>query len=264
MKKTLKKEKINESEDKKRSVTKIIRENYAWVIAVLTFGGVVISNVLKFVEYLTSDVYFLYFGLDHNLYKYSDKNFIYSLCISIIVMLAFGSVFYCFKQIKDNFSNKKIFRLENLIDIILIFVLNIYIIISAPNELNLIFIIINTPILIIFEFLISLILFKKDEEYSLEKTKRDLINYIKIFPFMILFLIFLNISKNYINLNYINQYKIIDDNKVIVYSTNDYYLTLDCEIRNDTLTIYKGSQEKIGNNNVKSKLTKFNKVKIEE
>ena len=54
------------------------------------------------------------------------------------------------------------------------------------------------------------------------------------------------------------------NNKVIVYSTTDYYLTLDCDIDNNELIIYKGSQEKIDNNNIKSQLTKFNKVEIKE
>ena len=51
---------------------------------------------------------------------------------------------------------------------------------------------------------------------------------------------------------------------MIVYSTNNYYIALDCEINDNQLTIYKGSQEKIENNNIKSQLTKFNKVEIKE
>lgn len=64
--------------------TEIIQKNYAWIIAGLTFLGVIVSNVLKFIEFITGQTYFLYFGIDHNLYNYSDKNFIYELCLSII------------------------------------------------------------------------------------------------------------------------------------------------------------------------------------
>ena len=102
----------------------------------------------------------------------------------------------------------------------------------------------------------SLMFFKKEKESTQEQLKRDLINYIKVLPFIIIFLIILNSTRIYINLNYQKQHRIIDDNRVIVYST------LDCNINNNELIIYKGSQEKIENNNVKSKLTKFNKVEI--
>ena len=71
-----------------KKIIKIIKENYIWVIALLAFIGTIFSNVLKFVEYLTSEAYFSYFGLNHGLYKYSDTNYIYSFCISIIFGLA--------------------------------------------------------------------------------------------------------------------------------------------------------------------------------
>lgn len=246
----------------KISVTKIIQNNYAWIIAGLTFLGVIVSNVLRFIEYITSQAYFLYFGIDHNLYNYSDKNFIYELCLSIIFILAFVSVFYCFKQIRENIKKKEWLKWENLINIILILISNLYITITTPMQQNLMSIIITVIILIIFEFIMSLIFFKKDKESTKEQLKRDLINYIKILPFIIIFLIIMNSSRIYLNLTYQKQYKIINDNRVIVYSTNDYYLTLNCDINNNEIVIYKGSQEKIGNNNVKSQLTKFNKVEM--
>ena len=51
-----------EVEDTEKSLTKIIRENYAWIIAILTLGTVIVSNILKFIEYLTSLTYFQYYG----------------------------------------------------------------------------------------------------------------------------------------------------------------------------------------------------------
>ena len=99
-----------EVKDTEKSLTKIIRENYGWVIAVLTFLGVIVSNILKFIEFITGQVYFSYFGIDHNLYNYADKNFVYELCVSIIFILAFFSVFYCFKQIKENIKKRELFK----------------------------------------------------------------------------------------------------------------------------------------------------------
>lgn len=249
-------------EQEKISITKTIQNNYAWVIAGLTFLGVIVSNVLRFIEYITSQAYFLYFGIDHNLYNYSDKNFIYELCLSIIFILAFVSVFYCFKQIRENIKKKEWLKWENLINILLILISNLYITITTPGQQNIMPIIITVVILIIFEFIMSFIFFKKEKESTQEQLKRDLINYIKILPFIIIFLIVIKSSRIYLNLTYQKQYKIVNDNRVIVYSTNDYYITLDCDIDNNEIVIYKGSQEKIENNNVKSQLTKFNKVEM--
>lgn len=255
------KEDIKE-EQEKDSITKVIQNNYAWIIAGLTFLGVIVSNVLRFIEYITSQAYFLYFGIDHNLYNYYDKNFIYELCLSIIFILAFVSVFYCFKQIRENIKKKEWLKWENLINISLILISNLYITITTPGQQNLMSIIITVVILIIFEFIMSLVFFKKEKESTQEQLKRDLMNYIKILPFIIIFLIIMNYSRIYLNLTYQKQYKIVNDNRVIVYSTNDYYITLDCDIDNNEIVIYKGSQEKIENNNVKSQLTKFNKVEM--
>ena len=41
-----------EQEKVKISVTKVIKDNYAWIIAGLTFFGVIVSNVLKFIEFI--------------------------------------------------------------------------------------------------------------------------------------------------------------------------------------------------------------------
>lgn len=110
--------------------------------------------------------------------------------------------------------------------------------------------------------MISLIFFGKEKESTREQLKRYLINYIKVLPFIIISLIIMNSFRTYLNLIYQKQYKIIDNNKVIVYSTNEYYITLDCDINNNELIIYKGNQEKIENDNVKSQLKKFNKVEM--
>lgn len=259
--KTSEKQDIKENQNE-TFITKVIQNNYAWIIAGLTFLGVIVSNVLRFIEYITSQAYFWYFGIDHNLYNYFDKNFIYELCLSIIFILAFVSVFYCFKQIRENIKKKEWFKWENLINISLILISNLYIIITTPGQQNLISIIITIIILMIFEYIMSLVFFKKEKDSTQEQLKRYLINYIKVLPFMIIFLIIMNSSRIYLNLTYQKQYKILNDNRVIVYSTNDYYITLDCEINNNEMVIYKGSQEKIGNSNVKSQLTKFNKVKV--
>lgn len=245
-----------------KDIIKKVKDYYACVISVITFLGVIISNILKFIEHLTSEAYFSYFGLNHNLYMYSDRSFIYNLCISILLMFAIYSVFYCFKQLRDNKNLGKIFLQENFWNIILILISNTYMIIIVSEKTNNSSLILNLIFLIIFEFIASLFIFRKEKEidYTDEQIKKKIINYIKIFPFLILLLIILHTNKVYLNLNLLKDYNIINNNKVIVYSTNDYYLTLDCDINGNELIIYKGEQEKIDNNNVKSELKKFDKV----
>ena len=120
-----------EQEEKKFSVTKVIKDNYAWVIAVLTFGTVIVSNILKFVEYLTSLTYFQFYGLDHNLYNYYDKNFIYSICLSIVFFIAFGFLLYCIKEIKDDVKNN--LTLKN---VLIIIISNLYLTIAYCSNLS--------------------------------------------------------------------------------------------------------------------------------
>ena len=252
---------IKEAKDTEKSVTKIIRENYGWVIAILTFGAVIASNILKFIEYLTSLTYFQYYGLDHNLYNYYDKNFIYSICLSIVFFIAFGFLLYCMKEIKDDFKNN--LTLKNVSIIVLA---NLYLTIVYCSNLSNTYKLINFVAFILLEYISSIFIFKKndDQKVNEKNRKKFIIDYFKSLVFLIILLIFCNSARLYINLRSLTNYRIINDNKVIVYSTNNYYITLDCEINDNQLTIYKGSQEKIENNNIKSQLTKFNKVEIKE
>ena len=62
------------------------------------------------------------------------------------------------------------------------------------------------------------------------------------------------------------EYKIVntenDSCQAIVYTTKDYYLTLDCEIEDKKLTLYKGTETKIATDNVKTKQITFDNVHI--
>ena len=250
-----------EVEDTEKSLTKIIRKNYAWIIAILTLGTVIVSNILKFIEYLTSLTYFQYYGLDHNLYNYYDKNFIYSICLSVVFLIAFGFLLYCMKEIKDDFKNN--LTLKNISIIVLA---NLYLTIVYCSNLSNTYKLINFVAFILLEYISSIFIFKKndDQKVNEKNRKKFIIDYFKSLVFLIILLILCNSARLYINLQSLTNYRIINDNKVIVYSTNNYYITLDCEINDNQLTIYKGSQEKIENNNIKSQLTKFNKVEIKE
>ncbi len=97
---------------------------------------------------------------------------------------------------------------------------------------------------------------------KVKNDTNDLLNSLKILPFYLILLIFTFLLSYDSQIVMNKSYRIINDDKVIVYATNDYYLTLDCEIKDNKITIYKGKQTKISNENVVSELINFDEVKL--
>lgn len=246
------------------TITELIKDNYAWVIAIVSILGVIILNIFRFVEYITGSAYFTYYGIDINLYKYYDQNFLYDLSISIIFMYAIGSLMYCYKQISVNLKNKMILNKDNLYNLLIIIISNLFLIFMINIEFNILEIIKYFASLIIIELVISYFAFrdKKIKQTKVLSLKQEFINYIKFLPFAIVILIMCQIVRTYSSLSLRSEYRIIEENKVIVYSNNDYSLTLDCEIGGEKLIIYRGTQTKIDNTNVYSKLEKFKDIEI--
>ena len=81
-------------------------------------------------------------------------------------------------------------------------------------------------------------------------------------------LIVLSIAIGTFSTNYLSKtfglsgnYKLIDNNKVIMYTTNDYYITLDCTlINNDKLIIYTGTEQKLNTQSLEVKNYSIKKV----
>lgn len=248
-------------------IVNIIKENYGWVVSVITVIGIVILNIFRFIEYIKALFYFNYYGIDINLYKYYDQNFLYSLCLSIIFIIAFAFLLYCFKKIVDNIKNKIFICKQNFENVLLIILSNVYLIISTgTQQMNLLSYIVSFTIFILTEIILSFFVFKKipiDDNQKINK-KEIIIESFKNLSFFIILLIISIGIRTYSVLALKNNYRVINNEKIIVYSTINYYITLDCEINNNELTIYKGTQEKIDTKNVYSKLDEFNKIIIEQ
>lgn len=233
------------------------------IIGILTFLGVICFNILKFTEYIKAQFYFSYYGLDINLYKYFDQGFIYSLCLSIIFMLALCSLLFCIKQLMENYKGIKRLIPDNWENLLVILFSNIYIAYSYSLEKTIVNIGVVFLVNVIIEFILSCFIFKSIK-YKENNLKQSLIDFLKILPFyLILLIISVGISDN-LNLSLKKDYRIIEDNKVIVYSNSDYYLILDCKIEDDKLIIYRGKQNKIDTDNMYSELVKFEEVEIKE
>jgi len=247
-----------------KKVLKFLKNNYGWVIALITSSGVLVLNIIKFIEYIKCNLYFAYYGIDVNLYKYGDKNVIYELFLSILILFATISVLYCCYELENNIKKKRIFNFSNLINLIIISLYNIIAITTNINNLTIEIFFIELLILIILENIFAYSIFGKlnIKHISKKQKKEFAINYFKVLPYMIILILFLLASLIIIPIRFRRNYRIIDDNKVIVYTNSEYSIILDCEINDDNLIIYKGRQEKIDNTNIYSVYIKFELVEI--
>lgn len=241
-------------------------------IAVITSLGVIFFNMFKFIEYLNSNVLFSYYGLDVSLYKYNNQNFLFSIVLSIFGGFMMYALVFIIKQTFDNLSHKKIANFENFLNILLILFANFCFLFVSGYELNFVTIIIFQIGLTVVEIIYTIIICKmlsffnkkneKKEIMNKDEVKMEMKNIMKVFPFLIIFLI----VDTYFLLNAIvrskRSYYMYGNNKVVTYSTSDYYIVSDCKIEKKDLIINKGTQEKIDNKNIKVKLKKFKEVKV--
>lgn len=247
-----------------KTLVELIKNNYTWSIAVITALGIVILNVFKFVEYIIANAYFYYYGLNINLYKYHDQNFLYELCLSVIFVFSFGIILIYYKQLSDNFKNKNYLCKSNLDNILKIIILNIFFVFIENSNNNFISGLVSFVIFVLVEVLISYFLFRKNKQADINNMSKQkiLFDFIRSLPLIFIVIICCLTIKTTLNLSLKNQYRIIDENKAIVYTSNDYYLTLNCEILEDKLVLHKGAQTKINNIGVYSELKEFEEVEI--
>lgn len=238
----------------------VINKYYKLFIACGSALCIVILYILRFFEYITASYYFSYYGLNIGLYRFNDQGFIYSLCLSIICLVAFLSILFSTNSLAKKFKekvNRKI--ISELLTIIFYNIIISVVYFKFVDWFS--FIIFNIALFII-EFIYSYFFFKKDEITDNDEAKAKIKNYFKALPFLIILLLLLYGGRTYSQLKLIRNYNIIGNDKVVVYSNNDYYITLDCNIKGNNLTIYKGRQEKVDNKNVYTVSKTFEKVEI--
>lgn len=246
----------------KGKILNFLQDNYGWIVAVITGLTVATSFVLRFIKYIYSSYYFNYYGLSYELFNSNELSFLYNFGFSILILLCFVSLMYCYMQL-FNVKKMKVKVKTILFNIFLIIISNIIVVYSTNIKYSIWQFILNVVILIIFEIIMVIIFSRTNEkENSKKNDTNDLLNSLKILPFYLILLIFTFLLSYSSQIVMNKSYRIINDDKVIVYTTNDYYLTLDCEIKDNKLTIYKGKQTKISNENVVSELINFDEVKL--
>ena len=241
---------------------KFLQKNYGWIVALVTGFTVISSFILRFIKYLYSTFYFDYFGLTYSLFDSSELNFLYNFGFSILLLLCFASLLYCFIQLLN--IRKWNIKIGTIIsNILLIVFCNTILVIAANTNFLFYQIILNVLILIVIEFITIFIFLKIIKKKDSRKTsKLEVLNFLKILPFYLVFLVVIFIVSYGYGVLSNKSYRIINNDKVIVYTTTDYYLLLDAEIKGNDLIIYKGTQSKINNENIESKLIEFDSVKL--
>ena len=246
----------------KEDKLKIIQENYGWVVALITGTFFVTTIVLKLIKYIQNEFYFAYYGISFEFFNTNELSILYDFWFSILLTLFLISILYCMAQI-INRKKMNIKKSTIAFNTIVILIYNIIITCLISDFNSILYFLINFLIIVLLELIVLFIMkgiTKKIDEQ--ESIKNYLCNYLKLLPLYLILLTFCCVISYGIKAVNIESYAIIDNNKAIVYTTNDYYITLDCEIEGNKLILHKGAQTKIGNNNIESKLIKFDEVKI--
>ncbi len=246
----------------KENLFDFLQKNYGWIVAGITGFTIGISFILRFIKYMYSVFYFSYYGLSYGLFNDNELNILYNFAFSILTLFCFGSLLFCYIQL-FNFKKKKIELRTVILNIFLILISNTIIVAATNTKYSLSQFIINVILLIIIEIIMALVFIKKqNKENNRKNNLNDFVNLLKIVPFYLFLLLFIYLLSYGIEIKMNKEYRIINNDKVIIYATNDYYLTLDCEIKNNELIIYKGKQTKINNENVISELISFDEIKL--
>lgn len=76
-----------------------LQKNYGWIVALITGVSIIITFVLKFIKYIYSTFYFYYYGISYELFNSEELNILYNFGFSIIILLCFFSLIYCYIQL---------------------------------------------------------------------------------------------------------------------------------------------------------------------
>lgn len=251
------------------------KQNYGWISSLFAIFGTLTGFIIRLNDYLNYTFICSYFGLSKEYYYVNELSLFFTIGMGMLVLFLIVSAIYCYYHFwKCIFKKKK----GIISDIFVTFFINaIFVYIFHYNylfsfEFAIAFLTI-TALSYLFSVIIYLFINRKNKSKSkkhnnYEDNTEDFINYCKKMPWLIIFVILLTSFFEYQSIVLNNNYVMVNSDeicKAIVYTTPDYYLTLDCKITDDNrLIIYKGSQMKLETNNVKTKLITFKSVSIKE
>lgn len=246
------------------SISSFLKDHWLWIFSTLTFIGVLLSNFIKLIDFIKNKCYFEKYGLNIRFYQYEEKGLLYEAAYSILIFLTIIIAILCIYKIQ-----KRKDKGPKIIPIFLYFlILNVLIVVATIRSIVPLTILIGLIVMIPVEYFVLSIHQKleKNEDKEFEENtndhiKEDLIkSAILLYSGIIVMILAVSICPVIIS-SFNTEYKMID-HKAIVYTTKDYYLTLDSEVVGDTLVIYKGTETKISTENIQSKLVQYKKILI--
>ena len=254
--------------DKSISLRAVIKDYQSLLIFALTALLALGANLLTLINYACLNILCNSWDMNINLViEGNQNNVFYNLLLAIINMLL---IYYASKQFATTVNTKKFSKIKKILIVLfnnfLLAILNVK---AFSNFLAsaLLFILIM-PIL---EY--GLMKFMEKNPIIESTTNEDTKKIISIISSInsiitVIELIVLSIAIGTFSTNYLSKtfglsgnYKLIDNNKVIMYTTNDYYITLDCTlINNDKLIIYTGTEQKLNTQSLEVKNYSIKKV----
>lgn len=235
-----------------------LQKNYGWIIAIMSRFSIIFTFGVRVLKYLLGKIIFFYYGIDFDLYELSYDLFFLEVLLSMLFIIIFYlAIYYLYILfVKDRRHKFKNFLICLVLNVILL----LYLFLQLDLNKTQVF------ILIIFLIIIELIGVHSAKDVNNEDSVYDLKKYLKdLGSFLVFTIIFIYVSMGlceWYNLKMNKEYRIVENDKVIVYISKDDYILLECKIKNNTLKIKKGNYTKVSNVNIKSELIEFDKVYI--
>lgn len=269
---------------KKISSLKEINNFYS-LVGIIGFFGTVIVVCLNFISFIGLKTHFDYYGLNLDLISSGLNYLIYYLCIFCSIIILFFSVVYLMIFLlykdrsdlswKDNVCDLLAFIFYILsINFIFYIMIKMFYLSFSLSFTDIDIYVYFSKWLVPFEISVSIIgyIFSKIFKIDIIKWGLNIHNkFLRVVLgsiFIICFFILISgVYKTILDMK--EKYYLTDDNSsVIVYSTESYYLTLDCEVRFENgekvLVIFSNTQNKISSNNVRTKYNTFDRTKFED
>ena len=259
---------IDKSNREVVSIKEYVKENFQF----LSIYCIILFGILQLNSFLEIIIYQHIYNINKS-HLIMQNNSIYDYLIYIVFIIVAYAITNKIANVFNKIDNKikyKILKiiLKNIILLIMSCIISI-IYLNIQTEAN---IIIGT---IVSYITISCIIFfskskkhkifdEKIEKITTEITGDNPINILLVGILIFIFSVTLLISfTNYINISNTKNYSTIDDSRVVIYSTNSYYIVSPHKIdENNIIIIDATRQTKINNNNITITNKRFSDSKI--
>lgn len=238
-------------------IHELLKKHHPWLYPLIGAIFVSFSGIAKVIESVCYKTIADYYGIDFSLVL-SDENIFYYLSLGILVTITMTFTFSGIIRVIENHK-------YSLVDFFLSIIGNFFLLILTTN-IKVLILMVMACILTLLEYGIFYILFRGnsfleqiEKKFSLSQIIECLFFYIVIISLLISF----TATKfTEYSLNHTYEYRFISESKVIIRSNPGYYITLDCEIESDHLSILKGTQTKIDAQGIQTYIQQFKEVSI--